>query len=286
MNGTYDYRSCESLFGYAASAHIRSGGICQLCGCGDGKRVDFDLWRQMTVEHLIGESQGGYLHQIKKTLLKRFPELSSDKLEELSKRIDELNTVTACSFCNSSTSRNQHEISMTELIDNTEGAPDVLTESVKNELDEILKKKRSIIQWKLSSIRKAFEKEIRPVLEQARHGVQTNESMVAQKHEYSEHIPHGKDKIMMEFVDDEEGYLKWLQENPSGFVVNCDRTPNSEYLILHRANCGTIMHATRGPGNWTTGDYIKVCSLKVSELNEWAEKEIGGQPEPCQRCKP
>jgi hypothetical protein len=23
--------------------------------------VDFDLWRQMSVEHLIGESQGGYL---------------------------------------------------------------------------------------------------------------------------------------------------------------------------------------------------------------------------------
>ena len=43
MKGTYDYRNCESLFGYAASAHVRSGSICQLCGCGDGKGVDFVL---------------------------------------------------------------------------------------------------------------------------------------------------------------------------------------------------------------------------------------------------
>jgi pentatricopeptide repeat protein len=44
------------LFGYAAKVHERSGGICQLCGAG---RVElaFDLWRQMTVEHLIGEAR-------------------------------------------------------------------------------------------------------------------------------------------------------------------------------------------------------------------------------------
>ena len=53
----YDYRNCQSLFGYAAKVHERSGGVCQLCGAGTAG-LDFDLWRQMTVEHLIGESQG------------------------------------------------------------------------------------------------------------------------------------------------------------------------------------------------------------------------------------
>lgn len=41
--GEYDYRNCESLFGYAQSVHERSGGTCQLCGCGGGTEVEFDL---------------------------------------------------------------------------------------------------------------------------------------------------------------------------------------------------------------------------------------------------
>ena len=31
MTQRYDYRNCQSLFGYAARVHERSGGICQLC---------------------------------------------------------------------------------------------------------------------------------------------------------------------------------------------------------------------------------------------------------------
>ena len=68
----YDYRNCQSLFGYAAKVHERSGAVCQLCGAGTAG-LDFDLWRQMTVEHLIGESQGGYLRQISASLADRFP---------------------------------------------------------------------------------------------------------------------------------------------------------------------------------------------------------------------
>lgn len=41
----YDYRNRQSLFGNAAEVHGRSGGICQLCGCGS-RELDFDLWRQ------------------------------------------------------------------------------------------------------------------------------------------------------------------------------------------------------------------------------------------------
>ena len=100
MNKIYDYRNCQSLFGYATSVHIRSGGVCQLCECGyeSEAKINFDLWRQMTVEHLIGESQGGYLKQIRNTLSKRFPGLSLDKIENIAKQIDESNTVSACGF--------------------------------------------------------------------------------------------------------------------------------------------------------------------------------------------
>jgi len=38
------------------------------------------------------------------------------------------------------------------------------------------------------------------------------------------------------FVND-DGYLRWLAQNPDGFVVNSNRVPVSSYLILHRASC-------------------------------------------------
>lgn len=78
MNKPYNYKNCQSLFGYASKVHIRSGGRCQLCLCG-GQPLNFDLWRQLTVEHLIGESQGGYKKAIRQAVVQRFPDLSSDE---------------------------------------------------------------------------------------------------------------------------------------------------------------------------------------------------------------
>jgi hypothetical protein len=111
----YNHKQCQSLFGYAAAVHIRSKGKCQLCGCGSST-LDFDLWRQMTVEHLIGKSQGGYLKQIRTSVALRFPDLLPTERESLSQRLDALNTVTACSFCNSTTSRDINTKSMSELL--------------------------------------------------------------------------------------------------------------------------------------------------------------------------
>ena len=88
------------------------------------------------------------------------------------------------------------------------------------------------------------------------------------------------------FVDDDEGYLEWLRQNEAGFVINCDRKPQPGYLMLHRVTCGTIMNPTRGPGNWTTSGYIKICSLDKAKLKKWAQKEVGGELQNCQTCKP
>src|SRR5438105_2812578 len=101
METPYNYKDCQSLFGYAQRVHEGSGGICQLCNCGSGPGVDFNLWRQMTVEHLIGETQGGYLHQIRAVVAQRFQDLPAREREDIAQRIDTANTVTACSLCNS-----------------------------------------------------------------------------------------------------------------------------------------------------------------------------------------
>ncbi len=155
----YNHKSCQSLFGYAAAVHIRSGGKCQLCGCG-GSPLDFDLWRQMTVEHLIGKSQGGYLKQIRQAVGERFPNLSPDASENLSQRIDALNTVTACSFCNSTTSRDVSGKSMPEILLGATGTIAEVEAHVAAELAQVLERKRKDVRWKLASVQAAFKTEV------------------------------------------------------------------------------------------------------------------------------
>ena len=164
----YDYRNCQSLFGYAAKVHERSGGVCQLCGAGTAG-LDFDLWRQMTVEHLIGESQGGYLRQISASLADRFPELGLAERAGLAAQIGAANTVTACSFCNATTSRAQAPASMTTLIETApDGTPEQVRRHVTAGLDGILAAKRNDVAWKLASVRRVFDSGVAPGLTDAR----------------------------------------------------------------------------------------------------------------------
>jgi hypothetical protein len=165
MNKRYDYRNCQSLFGYAQDVHKRSGGICQLCGAGIGEPSRFDLWRQLTVEHLVGASQGGYISEIRVAIGKRFPGLSSEQREELALRIDRANTVTACSFCNATTSRDRNPENMAHLISETKGEPDAVVNEVVLKLEEVLERKRTDVHWKLVSVREAFYRMLKPELD-------------------------------------------------------------------------------------------------------------------------
>lgn len=153
----YNHKNCASLFGYAAAVHQRSGGKCALCDCG-GSTLQFDMWRQMTVEHLIGKSQKGYLKEIRVLVKQRFPNLSEADQENFSRQIDALNTVTCCSFCNSTTSRDSNPISMEGLLQTTGNPEDVLA-SVSREVARVLERKRGDVAWKLRSVRKAFDRE-------------------------------------------------------------------------------------------------------------------------------
>ena len=89
---------------------------------------------------------------------------------------------------------------------------------------------------------------------------------------------------MIIFIKENDAYLRWLEENPNGFVVNTKNPPTPDYLILHLATCGTI--SSDQTSNWTTNQYLKVCSNNVDELTTWAKKRIGGALTPCQLCKP
>jgi hypothetical protein len=79
-------------------------------------------------------------------------------------------------------------------------------------------------------------------------------------------------------------FQAWLDAHPHGFVVNCYRNPTPSYLKLHRANCHTIRSDQRQ--NYAGHDYLKVCSTRKADLQEWAAHEIGGTLDPCGACNP
>jgi hypothetical protein len=165
----YHLGNLQSLLGYGRAAHVRSGGICQLCGCGKDRGLDFDLWRQFTIEHVIGQGDGGYPDRIRQAVAEKFAgALSASVQEQLVRDIQEANIVTACQFCNSTTSRDRAPVTMEQLIDSGPEQPAALYEVVVEQLQGILDRKRSKVAWKLEATRAAFDREIRPELERRR----------------------------------------------------------------------------------------------------------------------
>jgi hypothetical protein len=51
---------------------------------------------------------------------------------------------------------------------------------------------------------------------------------------------------VQEFQDDDAGYLAWVQQHPDGFVLNTERRPSPNYLILHRTQ---LPHRRMNPHN-------------------------------------
>ena len=88
---------------------------------------------------------------------------------------------------------------------------------------------------------------------------------------------------MRKFIDDDEGYEKWLEENPRRYAVNCERSLRRSYLKLHRAFCDTISLRSAKAEHWTK-DYIKVCSNDIVELSNWAKTEVRGKLDRCEFC--
>jgi serine/threonine-protein kinase len=82
----------------------------------------------------------------------------------------------------------------------------------------------------------------------------------------------------IEFIGNDEAYLRWLDENPGGYVVNTHRSVNPNYMVLHRATCGMIKSTQGIPtGGYTERGYIKICSPVVEGLQSWVRQH--GRPD-------
>ena len=94
---------------------------------------------------------------------------------------------------------------------------------------------------------------------------------------------------MIEYRDNDAGYLTWIATNPDGFVLNVRRVSDPEYVILHRARCRTISDNQRAPGAYTARGYRKVCSASLAELQSAAKREgrlDGSFSKRCYLCRP
>ncbi|MEZ9330615.1 hypothetical protein AB4525_15005 [Vibrio breoganii] len=93
------------------------------------------------------------------------------------------------------------------------------------------------------------------------------------------------------FVDNDDGYIRWVTKNPYGFVVNTTRTKRKAYRVLHTASCRhvTVLQKSQSQGAFTSRDYIKVCAEQVDSLRDWTRSEgedTGLFSQECASCKP
>jgi hypothetical protein len=89
-----------------------------------------------------------------------------------------------------------------------------------------------------------------------------------------------------EFRDhDDVGYLQWLAGHHDGFVINIQRSHNPRDARLHTVGCRTIT-GTPARGDTFTGDWVKVCSVSLEELDDWAVQEVGSAVQRCPTCRP
>jgi Zn ribbon nucleic-acid-binding protein len=86
-----------------------------------------------------------------------------------------------------------------------------------------------------------------------------------------------------EFADDDDGYLRWVRRHPHGYVLNCERAPRADYLVLHQTACATISGNPARGDAWTK-DYMKACGTDRQTLVRWAESRTGAEPALCGIC--
>ena len=94
------------------------------------------------------------------------------------------------------------------------------------------------------------------------------------------------DPVIFKNRPNDDEYIKWIEENSNGFVLNIDQTKDpskiyKDYPKIHFANCGQL---NKRPGR-TTKKYFKVCSNSIEELERWSLNTYNKELTPCRTCK-
>jgi hypothetical protein len=97
-----------------------------------------------------------------------------------------------------------------------------------------------------------------------------------------------KESRMVEFRNDDLNYLAWTTAHPNGFVLNVRRSPDPNYVVLHRASCKSISNEKQKPDAFTGRNYRKICAATVTRVGVTAPfqkdaRELLESPNPPRR---
>ena len=95
------------------------------------------------------------------------------------------------------------------------------------------------------------------------------------------------DIVIFKNMPNDDEFIEWIDENPKGFVLNIHRRQDPSNIHeshprIHFANCSQL---NKKPGSSTTGDYFKVCSNSIEELEQWSWVKYQKGLNPCRICK-
>jgi hypothetical protein len=92
--------------------------------------------------------------------------------------------------------------------------------------------------------------------------------------------------VAVTFQDDDVGYLQWVAHHATGFVLNCERHPKADYLIVYAATCRSVTGRQTAGSHWTKG-YIKICAEDMADIEGWVRTTVpDGTAWPCPICSP
>jgi len=91
---------------------------------------------------------------------------------------------------------------------------------------------------------------------------------------------------IIEFENQEQSYLRWLSDHPSGYVLNTYKKFRPQYARLHSASCVIMRLYMRHmvPDAFTCSEFKKVCSGSRADLELWATARGYSAPQVCRRC--
>lgn len=92
--------------------------------------------------------------------------------------------------------------------------------------------------------------------------------------------------MIVQFKNDDKGYLNWIRDNPNGYVYNDFGGADVTYKKLHRADC-KLLHNI--PPRWKKTSYRKICCSNFYELVNWLKENRGPQDTGfsfCMACEP
>lgn len=92
-----------------------------------------------------------------------------------------------------------------------------------------------------------------------------------------------KEKPMIHIPANDDEYFRWIEANPTGFIVNSDKAlSNSKLPMIHTTNC-THVNDQDWPG-YTSSDRFKLCSTDRDELARWVKEIDGRDLKICKTC--